>query len=166
MSESSSASGSSVAASSLVEGPPGHGLSSDLAKLSLPVAFRDEYRKLAWANSICFLFLVIGLIGIKARPIVVKPITPPVEAVPVIFVPPQEQPKEEPEQTQPDEARPTEEVVTPQVVTVVAPDAAKVAFAVPVKGPVAVAESVRLATPPPPAAAPQPPQPTAFARPE
>jgi hypothetical protein len=43
-----------------------YALSSDLARLSLPAEYVDSYRNLAWTNSICFLFLVIGLIGLKA----------------------------------------------------------------------------------------------------
>jgi len=156
-----SAPGSSMPASPLMESSPGHGSCSDLAELSLPATFRDEFRKLAWVDSICFVFLVIGLIGIKAPQVVVKPVNQPVDVVPVVFVPPPEQPKIEPDQ-KPDEAPPTEEVSTPQVVTVVAPNPAAVAFAVPVQGPVVVAQAARLATPPPPPQAQAEPGPTKF----
>src|SRR5437773_7396930 len=122
MNEFSASPASAVAASPLIEGAHRQALSSELAKLCLPATFRDEFRKLAWVDSICLLFLVIGLIGLKAPKTVVKPINQPLEAVPVVFVPPQEQPKHEPEPQQPDEAQPTEEMVTPQVVTVVAPN--------------------------------------------
>ena len=151
MTEFSSPQGSSVAAAPMTESAHQQALSSDLAKLCLSATLRDEYRSLAWVNSICFLFLLIGLIGLKPPKIKVKPLSQPVEAVPVVFIPPPEQPKNEPEQQQPDEAQPTEEIVTPPVATVVAPDAAAVAFAVPVEGAVVVAQSARLAAPPPPA---------------
>ncbi len=128
-----------------------YALSSDLARLSLPAEYVDSYRNLAWTNSICFLFLLIGLIGLKAPKVVHKPLIEVTEAAPVIFTPPDDQPKPEPE-VQPDEPAPQDAPVeTPQVVTVAAPADAPVAFAVPVQGAVAVAKEARFATPPPPA---------------
>src|SRR2546421_5176740 len=127
-----------------------YALSSDLARLSLPAEYIDSYRNLAWTNSICFLFLVIGLIGLKAPRVIQKPLIQVADSAPVIFTPPEEQPKPEPEQ-QPDEPAPQDAPVeTPQVVTVVAPADAPVAFSVPVQGAVVVAREARLATPPPP----------------
>ncbi len=157
-----SSSDSAVPAAPVMESPQGHGSCSDLAELCLPATFRDEFRTLAWVDSICFLFLVIGLIGLNPPKVVVKPVSQPVDVVPVVFVPPPEQPKSEPEQ-KPDETPPTEEVATPQVATVVAPNPAAVAFAVPVQGPVMVAQAARLATPPPPPQTQtEPPRPTKF----
>lgn len=125
-------------------------LSDDLARLCLPQEFSDECRTLGWVNSICALFLAIGLVGLKAPRVIHKPLSEISEPVPVVFTPPEEQPKpvveekqEEPDQTQQTEAD------TPQVITVVAPANANVAFAVPVQGAVAVATEARLATPPP-----------------
>jgi periplasmic protein TonB len=137
-------------------------LSSDLSRLCLPSEFKEPHRRLAWANSICFLFLVIGLVGLKAPRVVVKPLSKLEDVVPVVFTPPPEQPKVEPEvkQDEPPEPQdnPTE---APQVITVVAAaDASAVAFAVPVQGAVAVAQA-RYATPPPPVDY-KPPQPTKF----
>jgi len=127
-----------------------YALSSDLARLSLPAEYVDSYRNLAWTNSICFLFLVIGLVGLKAPKVMHKPLIEVTESAPVIFTPPEDQPKPEPE-VQPDEPAPQDAPVeTPQVVTVAAPADAQVAFAVPVQGAVVVATEVRLATPPPP----------------
>src|SRR5690242_11421550 len=80
-------------------------LSSDLAKLSLPAEYVDSYRNLAWTNSICFLFLVIGLMGLRAPKVVHKPLVQITETAPVIFTPPEEQPQPEP-QPQPDEPAP------------------------------------------------------------
>ncbi len=139
--------------SSTIEPSPfagGYTLSSDLAKLCLPSEFRDDNRKLAWVNSICFLFLLIGAIGLKAPKVVQRPVTGPAEVVPVVFTPPEELPKPQPE-VKPDEPQPDTTMDTPQVATVVAAaDASQVAFAVPVVGAVAVKEA-RFATPPPPA---------------
>src|SRR5438552_18320923 len=98
MSESSVPAGSSIMASSpFGEAAPGYALSSDLARLCLPAEFKDSYRKLAWVNSICFLFLVIGLLGLKAPRVVQRPLTQVEEPVPVVFTPPEQQPKMQPE---------------------------------------------------------------------
>ncbi len=129
---------------------PGYQLSDDLARLCLPAEYKDSCRSLAWVNSICFLFLVIGLIGLKPPKIVVRPLTEIAEPVPVELPAPQEQP---PVQTEvPPEEIPTDAPVdSPQVATVVAAaDPSQVTFAVPVVGAVAVKEA-RFATPPPPA---------------
>ncbi len=107
-------------------------LSDGLARLCLPAEFRDSYRRLAWVDSICFLFLVIGLIGLRAPRIVERPLTPPPENVPVVFTPPEEQPKPQQvvqEEQPPEEQQPT--VEAPQIPTVVAANAPNVAFAVP-----------------------------------
>src|SRR5215475_767046 len=151
MSDSLVPAGSSVAsASSAGGGAHDYALSSDLAKLSLPAEYIDSYRNLAWTNSICFLFLVIGLIGLKAPKVLHKPLIQVTDSAPVIFTPPEDQPKPEPD-VQPDEPAPLDAPVeTPQIVTVAAPADAAVAFAVPVQGAVAVAKEARFATPPPP----------------
>src|SRR6266404_2506581 len=109
--------------SSLVEGIERHELTSDLAKLCLPQAFQDPNKKLAWTNSICLLFLLIGLIGLKPPKILEKPLSQEVEIVPVVFTPPEEQPKVEPQpQTEEPEPQPDSPQDVPQVVTVVAAD--------------------------------------------
>jgi protein TonB len=127
-----------------------YALSSDLARLSLPAEYVDSYRNLAWTNSICFLFLVIGLIGLKAPKVIHRSLVEVTDSAPVIFTPPEDQPKLEPE-VQPDEPAPQDAPVeTPQVVTVAAPADAPVAFAVPVQGAVALAKEARFASPPPP----------------
>src|SRR5437899_7171968 len=148
MSESSVPAESSIMASSpFGEVAPGYALSSELAKLCLPAEFKDSYRKLAWVNSICFLSLVIGLVGLKAPKVVQRPLTQVEEPVPVVFTPPEEQPKTQPE-TKTEELPPDQPLETPQVAPVMAAaDASKVAFAVPVEGAVAVAQA-RFATPP------------------
>jgi protein TonB len=127
-------------------------LSDDLARLCLPQEFRDSYRILAWVDSICFLFLLIGLVGLRPPKIVERPLNQPNDVIPVVFTPPEEPPKTEPE-VKPDEQQQPQDTPeeTPQVVAVVAvADSANVAFAVPVQGAVAVAAEARLATPPPP----------------
>lgn len=136
-------------------------LSSDLARLCLPSEYRDSNRVLAWVNSICFLFLLIGLVGLKAPKVVQRPLSEPQEIVPVVFTPPEEQPKVQPEVKQ-DEPEPQDKPLdTPQVAMVVAAaDPSQVAFAVPVEGAVAIAPA-RFATAPPPINT-APPKPTKF----
>lgn len=136
-------------------------LTSELARLCLPKASYDPYRKFAWADSICFLFLVIGIIGLKSPQLITRQVEEIVEVVPVIFTPPAEEPKVEPQQ-QPEEPDQTTDVAidTPQVATVVAADPSAAAFAVPVEGPVILAPA-RFAAAPPPAPPPAPPKPVA-----
>ena len=44
---------------------PGYQLKDELARFCLPAANHDPDRKLAWANSVCILFLLIGIIGAR-----------------------------------------------------------------------------------------------------
>lgn len=140
-------------------------LSDDLARLCLPQEYKDSYRTLAWVNSICALFLAVGLVGLKAPRVIVRPLSELNEPVPVIWTPPEEQPKPTTE-SQPDETepQPTDQPseAPPVVAIVAAADSAGVAFAVPVQGAVAVAQAVHLATPPPPVVKAPPPRPTQF----
>src|SRR5438128_1398194 len=87
--------------------PGAYELSSDLSKLCLPSEFQEPQRKLAWVDSICFLFLVIGLVGIKAQKVVERPLTQVAEVRVEIYTPPEEQPKIQPE-IKPDEMQPQE----------------------------------------------------------
>jgi len=124
-----------------------YSLSDDLARLCLPQEYQDSYRRLAWVNSICALFLIIGLIGLNPPALIVKELPPLNEIVPVVI-----QPEEQPEpETKPEMDRPpeTDEVITdqPVVATVVAANPANVAFALPVKGPVILAPA-KFAAPP------------------
>jgi protein TonB len=151
MSESSApAQSPPVAASEFGSSVRNYPLSDDLARLCLPQEYKDSYRTLAWVNSICALFLVVGLIGLKPPQVVHKPLSEVVETIPVVFTPPEEPPKTEPE-VKPDEDQPLNAPTeSPQVVTVVAAaDPSSVAFAVPVQGAVAIAQEARLASPPP-----------------
>jgi protein TonB len=130
--------------------PGNYQLSDDLARLCLPQEFRDSYRVLAWVNSICILFLLIGLVGLKPPRVIERPLSELQDVVPVVFTPPEEQQKPETEQ-KPDEPQEPQDTPTdsPTVLTVVAPADANVAFSVPVEGTVAVAKSVAFASPPP-----------------
>lgn len=142
--------------------PANYALSSDLARLCLPAATRDANRKLAYVNSICLLFLVVGLVGLKPPQPYVRPLPEVQDLVPVVFTPPdqppptaEDQPQEQPEETQ-DVA-----LDAPVVATVVAADPSAVKFAVPVSGPVILAPA-RFAQAPPPQTKSAASQPTRF----
>jgi TonB family protein len=130
----------------------GYYLSDDLARLCLPREFKDSNRALAWVDSICLFFLLVGLVGLKPPGVIHRPLSEIADVVPIIFTPPEESPKVEPE-VKPEEPQPQDAPAdTPQVVTIVAAaDPSSVAFAVPVQGTVAIATAAHLATPPPPA---------------
>jgi periplasmic protein TonB len=129
-------------------GAGGYQLKSEMARVCLPVPHAHAQRNLAWANSICLLFLIIGLVGFRPKPpppLVVKPLE---ESAPVILeaTPPpppaaELKPQEEPKDQPPSEA--------PRVV-VVTPDSPKIVFSVPTVGNVVVPNA--LAQAPPPAA--------------
>lgn len=152
MSESSVPAQHPLAAPSFGAGQSDYRLSDDLARLCLPQEYKDSYRRLAWVNSICFLFLLVGLVGLKPTKVIHKPLSEPQDIVPVVFTPPEEPPPTQPE-VKPDETPEPQNTPEdmPQVVTVVAAaDPTAVAFAVPVQGAVAIATAAHLATPPPP----------------
>jgi TonB family protein len=138
-------------------------LSSELARLSLPAEYIDNYRRLAWVNSICFLFLLIGLIGIRSPAVMVKPLSKPPEVAELTLPPPDTQPKPPVEVKEEEPAPDDAPIETPQVATIVAAaDSPNVAFAVPVEGAVAITKEVRFAPPPPPKMQAAPPKPTQF----
>jgi len=128
----------------------GYALHSDLAQFCLPAANRDANRKIAYVNSICSLFLAIGLAGINP-PVQEQRVPEPVQSfVPVEIVQPPEPPKTEPQQQEQEpEPQPNTPVLMPQVATVVAADPSKVSFAVPVEGPVVFAPAKFAQAPPP-----------------
>src|SRR6266536_96073 len=137
--------------------PLGYSLHSDLAQFCLPAATRDANRKLAYVNSICLLFLAIGIAGVNPPKLEQRIPEPIQEFVPVDIVQPPEPPKTEPQHQQEEpEQRADTPVEMPQIATVVAADPTKVSFAVPVEGPVVYAPA-KFAQAPPPA----PPKPAA-----
>ena len=62
-------------------------LKDELARLCLTTARREPERKLAWVNSVCILFLLIGIFGARQGVIAIKPVPPIREAVPVVVQP-------------------------------------------------------------------------------
>ena len=65
----------------------GYQLQDELARFCLPEADRDANRKLAWTNSICLLFLIIGLAGARSAANFTEPAPRVEEAVPTIIEP-------------------------------------------------------------------------------
>lgn len=120
-------------------------LKSELTRLSLHATERDGRRKLAWVNSICILFLLIGIFGSRLGKASNKPLPPLEVAAPAIveLVPPppptttQEQQQEPSENEKPD---------TPQVV-VVTPEAPNINFVVPTIGNLVVPSAIAKAPP-------------------
>lgn len=62
-------------------------LKSELARYCLPAADRDGNLKLAWVNSLCLLFLLIGMVGARRGVISLKTLPPIRQAVPVVVIP-------------------------------------------------------------------------------
>jgi len=117
-------------------------LKDELARLCLPSARRDANQKLAWVNSVCILFLLIGVFGARRGLIAIKPAPPLEEIVPVIvqplLLPPQTiEKKETPDENKND---------APQV-NVVIPQSPGVSFSVPTIGSVVVPASLAIAPP-------------------
>src|ERR1700747_472686 len=102
----------------------GYELESELARVSLHATDRDPNRKLAWVNSVCILFLLIGVLGSRPASVRIKPL-PPVEEVNAAIVEPMP-PQTQSEQV-PQEQNEREQVDTPQVV-VVTPEAPTINF--------------------------------------
>jgi TonB family protein len=118
------------------------GLRDELSRLCLPAVRRDPNQKLAWTNSVCILFLLIGILGWRHAPGFVEPPPPAQEAVPVI-VEPLAPPAVENQQQEQTEADKTE---APQVVAVTLNTPA-INFAVPTIGNLVVPAALAKAPP-------------------
>jgi TonB family protein len=121
---------------------PAYELKNELARLCLPAASRDANMKLAWVNSVCILFLLIGIVGARRGVIAIKPAPPIEEIVPVILAPVTLPPQETTEQKPADEGK-----NNASRVAVVIPQSPNVSFSVPIIGSLIVPAS--LATAPP-----------------
>lgn len=66
---------------------PAYVLRDDLARLCLPAAHYDSDRKLAWVNSICLLFLLIGIFGAHRNDIDIPPVPPIQQIIPIVVEP-------------------------------------------------------------------------------
>ena len=121
---------------------PAYELKDELARLCLPSASRDANLKLAWVNSVCILFLTIGLVGARRGLITIKPTPPIEEIIPVILAPVTLPPQETTEKKETDESKED----APRVAVVI-PSAPNISFSVPTIGSLVVPAS-RASAPP------------------
>src|SRR5580658_6777179 len=119
----------------------GYHLKSELARVCLPAPGRAVPRRLAWVDSICLLFLLIGVVGNQSRLPPRKAVPPLEQPVPVIIeplpavVPPTT--AAQPSEQQNDDDKP--QVPSIQAVTL---DTPAINFAVPTPGSLLVPRSV------------------------
>jgi len=123
---------------------PGYALKDELARLCLPTTSREPERKLAWVNSVCILFLLIGIFGARQGAIVIKTVPPIQQAVPVVVLPT----VLPPQPVAPKPEQPAQQNNQPRVL-VALPNAPDVNFGIPTAGTLVVPAA--LAAPPQPA---------------
>jgi TonB family protein len=108
----------------------GYALKSELARFCLTQENQDGNLKLAWVNSSCILFLVIGIVGARRGIISIKTVPPIRETVRVIVIPqtlpPQTTVRQKKEQPQQPSQQPR--------VLVALPNAPNINFSVPAIG--------------------------------
>ena len=122
-----------------------HMVKSELARLCLPAAARDLDRNLAWVNSICLLFLAIGVFGRPARGHS-KPPSSPVEVLPAIIEPVVLQPPVTRQESPSEQNEPADKPDASQVV-VVTPDSPDIHFSVPTIGNLVAPAALAVAPP-------------------
>jgi TonB family protein len=120
----------------------GYQLKDELARFCLPAANHDPERKLAWANSVCILFLLVGIIGARLGLIVIKPVPPLQEVIPVIVEPTILPPQATVEKRSADEEKPDAAPVA-----VVLPQMPNINFSVPTVGSLVVPANLAAAPP-------------------
>jgi periplasmic protein TonB len=116
-----------------------------MARVCLPTPHAHRQRNLAWANSVCLLFLIIGLAGFRPKPpapFVVKPL----EVVAPVIVEVLPPPPTTTELTPQDEPKDNTSAETPQVV-VVTPNTPSIVFSVPTVGNVIASSAMAVAPP-------------------
>src|SRR6266404_7200292 len=62
-------------------------LQSELTRVGLHATEREPDRSVAWVNSICLVFLIVGILGSKPASMKIKPLPPLEEASAVIVEP-------------------------------------------------------------------------------
>ncbi len=120
----------------------GYELKDDLARLCLPAANRDPERKLAWINSVCILFLLIGIIGARRGLIVIKPVPPLPQIIPVVV-----QPEVLPPETTVERKSVEDKTPDAPPVAVVLPQTPNISFSVPTVGSLVVPANLAVAPP-------------------
>ena len=121
---------------------PTYELKDELARLCLPAANRDSNQGLAWVNSVCILFLIVGIFGARRGMISIKTAPPLEDIVPVVLDPMILPPQETIEKKETDEDKND----TPQVAVVI-PQAPNISFSVPTIGSLIVPANLASAPP-------------------
>lgn len=120
-------------------------LKSELARFCLPGAARDPNRNLAWVNSICIVFLLIGILGSRPGTVKIKRPPPIEEIVPAIVEPLPPPPTRIEAQQNPE---PTEQPKPEaRAVVVVTPETPQINFSVPTIGQLIVPNAIATAPP-------------------
>jgi protein TonB len=157
---------SSNASADLARDLPQYRLSSDLAQYCLPSANRDDTRRLAWANSVCLVFVIVAFLGVNQPVFVIRQAEPIPEPMPVVLLPPPAEPEQRSEEkTEEVEEEVEETAEIPVIAPVLVADAKDVTFALPIEGFTALAPNANQ-VPPPPAVIPKAPPPDQLPRPE
>lgn len=117
-------------------------LKDELARFCLPESNRDPNRKLAWVNSVCILFLLIGIAGARRDLIAIKATPPLQEIVPFVI-----QPQAPPPPAATDVKKVVEQQDNAPRVAVVIPQAPNINFSVPTIGSIVVPANLSEAPP-------------------
>src|SRR5579862_8089397 len=126
--------------------PLGYQLNDELARLCLPAASRDPNRKLAWVNSICLLFLLIGILGGKPVPSTLPAVPPLEQVIPAMIEPAPQPPQTVTAASQNEQHNEKEEPGAAHVV-VVTPESPAINFSVPTIGTLVVPNAIAAAPP-------------------
>ena len=118
-------------------------LKSELARYCLPEAKRDPNRKLAWVNSICILFLLIGVFGSKPGTMDIQKSPPIEQLIPIVVEPPSPTRIEAQQNHEPTE-QPKPDAPAVVVVTLETP---AINFSVPTIGQLVVPNAIAIAPP-------------------
>lgn len=120
-----------------------YGLKSELARYCLTSERQDTNLKLAWVNSICILFLIIGIFGARRGIISIRNVPPIRQIIPVVVIP-RTLP---PQVTVPQKREQPRQQNQPARVFVALPRAPNISFSVPTIG--TLVNSADLASAPP-----------------
>ncbi len=120
-------------------------LKSELARVCLPTPEQDANRRLAWVNSVCIFFLIIGVVGARSRlpePKRPAPIEQPIPVViePTVTPPPTTEVKQLEPQTD------DQKEIAPRIVAVTL-DTPAISFSVPTVGNLVVPVAAAAAPP-------------------
>jgi len=121
---------------------PAYELKDELVRLCLPQANPDANLMLAWVNSICILFLLVGILGARRGLIAINPAPPLVENVPVIVEPVTLPPETTTEKKETDEDKND----VPRVAVAI-PQSPNISFSVPTIGSLIVPANLASAPP-------------------